>query len=165
MLKTFNKIYTNVDEITENLQDPFETVSVLVHALCAYNPDNEEVFYNMLQKLMGEAQPISNLLKQQIKERMKADEKWKFIGKSYFVGATNLNDYTPNVPYVVDIEDNPYSYQNEGFAVLHILCGGADNRRQITLRKMKDGRWLIWSDTILGLLSGIKAPESQNPWA
>ena len=104
-------------------------------------------------------------MKSNINERMSQNDKWSYIGKSYFVGATPDNDYTPIEPLSIDVFDNPYSYQNEGYIRLLLRSGGADSERFITLRKMKDGRWVVWSDSILGLLVDIRKPESQNLWA
>lgn len=166
MIKNFNTIFKTAAELkTQDLTDPFNTAALAVHAICNYNPDAPQECIDMLQVLFGEAQPLSNLMISQIRDRMMQNEKWKFIGKSYFVGATNTNDYTPNMPLQIEVVDNPYSYQNEGFAVLYLHSGGADSLRPITLRKMKDGRWVIWSDTIMGILTDIRTPESQNPWA
>lgn len=47
-------------------------------------------------------------------------------------------------------------------ARLFIRSGGADNPRQIDLRKAKDGKWYLWEQYIL---SDIRKPESSNPWA
>ena len=166
MVITYEKMIENEDEIkVEDMQDPFKTAGYAVHAICAYSPDNPERFYSMLTKLMGEAQEISNMMKSSINDRMKQNEKWPYIGKSYFVGATPENDYTPTMPISIEIKNNPYSYENEGYARLLLHSGGADSDRFITLRKMKDGRWVVWSDTIIGLLTDIKKPESSNPWA
>ncbi len=166
MTITYSKMINNADEINiEDMQDPFKTAGLAVHAICAYDPNNKEIFFDMLSKLMGEAQEISNLMKSNINERMSQNDKWPYIGKSYFVGATPDNDYTPIEPLSIDVFDNPYSYQNEGYIRLLLRSGGADSERFITLRKMKDGRWVVWSDSILGLLVDIRKPESQNPWA
>ena len=166
MTINYEKMINNADEINaEDMQNPFNTASLAVHAICAYDPNNTEVFFNMLSKLMGEAQEISNLMKSNINDRMKQNEKWPYIGKSYFVGATPDNDYTPMEPLTIEVFDNPYSYENEGYARLLLRSGGADAERPLTLRKMKDGRWVIWSDSIIGLLADIRKPESQNPWA
>lgn len=163
---TFEKLYSSVDELkTYSLNTPFETAALTANILCSYTKENKDNFYNMLQVLMGEVQPLSNLMKQQIDERMAQNDKWKYIGKSYFNGANKENDYTPNTPYEIEVEENPYSYTNEGYARLLLKSSGADNERPITLRKLKDGRWLLWSDSILGLLSDIRQPESENPWA
>ena len=165
MLIKFDKIYENADEMKEDLTSPFNTAALFVHAIASYRPDNEDNFYNMFKKLIGEAQEVSNFDRSFIKEQMAQGEKWKYIGKSYFVGATPENDYTPNEPLTIEIKENPYSYQEEGYARLLLNSGGTDNDRFITLRKMKDGRYVIWSDSYKGILSGIREPESSNPWA
>ena len=41
-------------------------------------------------------------------------------------------------------------------------CGGADSPRPVKLRLAKDGRWYLWEQY---LLTGIREPESSNPWA
>ena len=166
MVISYEKLIENENEISEEeMQDAFKTAGYVIHAICNYNPDNTDTFYSMLSKLMGEAQEISNLMKQSISDRMRQNEKWSFIGKSYFVGAVPDNDYTPSIPLSIEVKDNPYSYQEEGYARLLVHSGGADSDRFITLRKMKTGKWVLWSDTIIGLLSDIRKPESQNPWA
>ena len=47
---------------------------------------------------------------------------------------------------------------------LFIKSGGADSPRMIKLRnKPSTGEWFVWD--YVGLLSGVKTPVSQNPWA
>ncbi len=163
---TYNKILSSADEITpEKMQNPMETAGLVVHALCAYNPQNVDVCFSMIKKLLGEAQELSSLLRQQINDRMMQNEQWAYLGKSYFVGSKYTNDYKPDEPLTIEVKSGPYSYDNEGYATLFIHSGGADSDRQVTFRKMKDGRWVLWSDSILGLLPGIRKPESENPWA
>ena len=164
---TFEQELVSLEEYKKyELATPFETAALVVEAIAAYDKENKENFFEILQYLMGGSiQPISNLLKQQINDCMNQNEKWKFIGKSYFEGATNSNQYTPNTPNVVEVTENPYSYENEGFARLLLQSGGADSPRPITLRKSKDGKWYLWSDSILGLLADIRQPEEENPWA
>ena len=60
------------------------------------------------------------------------------------------------------MSENPYSYQNQGYATLYIRSGGADSPRSVQLRLAKDGKWYLWEQFIL---VGIRQPESQNPWA
>jgi hypothetical protein len=166
MFISYEKIINNENDFNlEDLQDAFKVAGYVVHAICNYTPENEEIFFNMLQFLMGPAQELSNLMKSSIKDRMNQNEKWPYIGKSYFKGATLDNDYTPSEPLTIEVNDNPYSYTNEGYARLLLKSGGADSERILTLRKMKDGRWVVWSDSIVGLLTDIRKPESTNPWA
>ena len=61
--------------------------------------------------------------------------------------------------------DNPYTDSEEGFKRLLVKSSGADNDRPVTVRLAKDGNYYIWSDTIMGLLTDIRKPESNNPWA
>ena len=162
---TFEKFYDNLDELKKySLTTPEETAALVANILNIYTPETQTNFFELLQYLMGDIQPLSNLLKQQINDRMTQNEKWKFIGKSYFLGSKPDNDYEPTKPYEVEINENSYSYSDAGFARLFLKSSGADNSRPITLRKTKDGKWLLWSDSILGLLVDIRKPESQNPW-
>ena len=85
-----------------------------------------------------------------------------YVPRSYFEGATPDNDYTPAEPYTIIVCENPYSYQNQGYATLYIKSGGADGLRSVQLREAKDGKWYLWEQF---LLSDIRPPESTNPWA
>lgn len=162
----FDKIINNIEEIKQyDRTNPYNVAALTIHTICNYNKESENTFYNMLQYLMGDNQEITPMMKQNIKDRMLQNNKYEFIGKSYFIGANNNNDYTPNIPYEIDINENDYSNQNEGYIRLLLKSGGADNPRFITLRLAKDGNYYLWSDSIIGLLTDIKPKESTNPWA
>ena len=60
------------------------------------------------------------------------------------------------------VSENPYSYQNEGYATLYMTSGGADSPRSVQLRKAKDGKWYLWDQF---LLADIRQPDSADPWA
>ena len=97
--------------------------------------------------------------KQFIRDRfMDAD----YVPRSYFLGATPDNDYQPSTPYTIRVSENPYSYDNQGYAKLFMSSGGADSPRQVTLRQAADGKWYLWEQFIL---VGIRKPKSTNPWA
>ena len=64
--------------------------------------------------------------------------------------------------YSINVSENPYSYQNEGYATLYVNSGGADSPRSVQLRLAKDGKWYLWEQY---LLAEIRKPESENPWA
>ena len=166
MVLNYDKIYSSKDEIKDLKRDnAFEVVGLVIHAISNYDPNNEEPFFDMLQVLMGEYQPISNMMQQQIKDRMTQNNKYTYIGKSYFVGATPENDYTPNEVLQVEIKENPYTDQEEGYKRLFVKSGGADSDRPIVLRLAKDGNYYVWSDSFMGILSDIRGLESSNPWA
>ena len=43
-----------------------------------------------------------------------------------------------------------------------MITHGADSAREIVLREAKDGKWYLWDQFIL---SDVRKPESENPWA
>ena len=157
----FSRIPSSLEEFTALPQaamaTPQDTAALTVLALSVY-PSNKEAALSMLNFLRG-PRPMSEYEKQFIRDRFMDKD---YVPRSYFVGATPQNDYTPSVPYTVIVNENPYSYQEENYATLHINSGGADSPRQVKLRLAKDGKWYLWEQF---LLSGIREPESMNPWA
>lgn len=139
------------------MSTPYDTAALTVLALSVY-PENKELSLKMLEALRG-PRPFSNMDKQFIADRFRGKE---YLMRSYFDGSSPENDYTPSVPYTVTVSENQYSYQESGFAKLFVACSGADSPRPVQLRKAKDGKWYLWEQF---LLTGIRQPESQNPWA
>jgi len=140
-----------------DMSTPFKTAALTVVALCLY-PTDRQLCFDMMAYLKGPA-GLSGIDKQFINDRFMDKD---YIPRSYFEGATPDNNYTPTKPLKVTVSDNPYSYQNEGYATLYIQSGGADSPRQVQLRKAKDGKWYLWEQY---LLSDIRKPESEDPWA
>lgn len=139
------------------LATPFDTAAMTVLALCFY-PEDKELSLAMLEYLRG-PRPMSSMEKQFIADRFRDKD---YVPRSHFEGAKPENDYLPNEPYTVSVIADQYSYLEEGYAKLFIPSGGADSPRPIKLRLAKDGKWYLWEQA---LLTGIRAPESGNPWA
>lgn len=139
------------------LSNPFDTAALTVLAFCFY-PQDKETSLAMVDYLKG-PKPLSGYDKSFIADRFRDSD---YVPRSYFNGATPQNDYLPSQPYTVTVFENPYSYQNAGYAKLFIRSGGADSPREVLLRLVKDGKWYLWEQFIL---VGIRAPESSNPWA
>ena len=139
------------------LATPFETAALTVLAL-AYYPQNKDLSLGILKLLKGPA-GLSEYEKQFIRDRFMDKD---YVPRSYFDGATPQNDYAPSTPWTVKVQDNPYSYQNEGRATLYVTSGGADSPRPIKLRLAKDGKWYLEEQMVL---ADIRKPESENPWA
>ena len=158
---TFSQIPKTLDQFLSLPQSamstPYDTAALTVLALSVY-PENKELALKMLEALRG-PRPLSNMDKQFIADRFRGKE---YLMRSYFDGSSPENDYTPSVPYTVSVSENQYSYQENGFAKLFVSCSGADSPRPVQLRKAKDGKWYLWEQF---LLTGIRQPESQNPWA
>ena len=139
------------------LDTPFATAALTILAFCFY-PENKDLSLQMLDFLRG-PRPLSVMDKQFIADRFRDKD---YVPRSYFEGATPNNNYLPSEPYSVTVSENPYSYQNEGYATLYVTSGGADSPRSVQLRLAKDGKWYLWEQY---LLADIRKPESENPWA
>ncbi len=138
------------------LDSPYKTAALTVCALCAYAAA-PEIGIEMLNALKG-PQPLSPYEKQFLRDRF-SDK--KYVPFSYFKGAAPDNDYTPERPFSVTIESNPYTYEQEGYAKLFLRSGGADSPRAVTLRSKGD-KWYLWEQF---LCADIRTPKSQDPWA
>ena len=112
----------------------------------------------MLNFLRG-PRPISNLDIAFLNERFSDGHHVPF---SYFKGAVPENDYTPDTPFTITVRSGPYSDANEGYKKLFIKSGGADSPREVVLRKLGDGRWMLWDQF---LLLSIRKGKSDEPWA
>lgn len=139
------------------MSTPFETAAMTVVALCVY-PYNKDESIKMLNHLRG-PRPLSNHEISFLADRFRDSN---YVPRSYFNGATPDNDYEPQAPFTITVSENPYSYENQGYAKLFIRSGGADNPREVLLRQAKDGKWYLWDQF---LLVSIRQPESANPWA
>lgn len=159
---TFAKIPENVSELKSlpeaSLDSPFKTTALTILALCRYEQNPNEVI-EMLNFLKGPVD-VSPYEKQFINERLR-DKYYKPF--SFFVGATPENGYIPSTPYTILVYENPYSFDNDGWAVLWLKSGGADNMRQIKLRKKPStGQWFL---NEIQCLSDIRIPAAEDPWA
>ncbi|MBQ8946696.1 MAG: hypothetical protein IJ058_07790 [Lachnospiraceae bacterium] len=158
----FGSIPTNEAELgklPESVMDtPYKTAALVMAVLCNYEKDPEATIA-MLNVLKG-PEEVSNYEKQFLKDRLDGKTYKPF---SFFEGATPSNNYTPNVPYAISISSNPYSFDNENWAVMYVQSSGADSPRQIKLRcKPSTGQWFL---NEIQCLSDIRVPVSDDPWA
>jgi len=142
-----------------SLDSPFKTAALTVCAICAYAAD-KNIGTEMLNWLRG-PRPLGNQDISFLNDRFRDGK--TYVPFSYFKGAKPDNDYTPNEPYTLTIFTNPYSDANPGYMKLFLESSGAENAREIVLRKREsDGKWFLWDQFIL---VGIKEPKSADPWA
>jgi len=139
------------------LASPFATAALTVCALCVYAAD-KSIGTEMLNFLRG-PRPLSNHDISFLNDRFSDGHHVPF---SYFKGAVPANDYTPDTPFTITVTSGPYSDANEGYKKLYIKSGGADSPREIVLRRLGDGRWMLWDQF---LLVSIRKPKSDDPWA
>lgn len=157
---TFAKLPENLAELKTlpeaALTDPFATAALTAAVLCNYEK-NVDATVEMLNFLKG-PQPLSPFEKQFLRDRLVGKS---YVPRSYFAGTSPANNYTPSVPYTITVEENPYSYTQENYAVLWIKSSGADSPRQVKMRS-KGENWYLWEQF---LLPDIRVPAEQDPWA
>ena len=140
------------------LDTAFKTTALTILALSRYESDPQTA-YAMLSWLKG-PEDFSTSEKSFLQDRLRGKE---YKVRSFFEGATPENDYTPNKPYVISVIENPYSFDNENWATLYVTSGGADNARNIKLRKKPStGQWFL---NDIQCLSDIRLPKSEDKWA
>lgn len=158
----FNELPTTVDMLRglpeANLKEPHYAASLLIPALCLW-PTNQRVALDMINFLKG-PQGLSTYEIQFINERLRGKE---YLPYSYFQDSTPENGYEPSFPYTVTISTVPTSFDEVAYAKLYLQSSGADSPRPVKLRqKSSSGQWFLWEQM---LLSGIREPVSQDPWA
>ena len=161
MVITINALPKTAEELKAiaDLSSPFNTAALTIAALMEYE-NNPDAAIDMLNFLKG-PEPLSEFQIQFIRERLRGK---MYVVRSYFKGTSPQNNYQPTTPYQLEVNENPYSYQNEGYATLYLTSSGADSPRPISLRnKPSTGEWFLWGD--ITYLSDIRIPTEQDPWA
>ena len=158
---TFQSLPKTVDDITSlkeaDLKDPYAVAALTLLSLTRYG-DSQADCYEMLNYLKG-PEPLSAYEKQFLRDRLQG-KTYKPI--SYFKGTSPSNNYTPTRPYTITVSSNPYSFQEDGWAVMHVNSSGADNARQIKLRQKKStGQWFL---NDIQCLSDIRLPAGEDKW-
>ena len=163
---SFDRLPRSVEELKAlpgaDLHDPFCVAGLAILALCEY-PKDQQVCFDMLDYLKG-PRPLTNLEKSFINDRFM--DGVDYVPRSYIEGASQANDYTPSVPYRITVKELAHSRDNfaEGYLRLFLTSSGADSERHLDLRyKPSTDQWFLWE--FPGILMGIKAPTSADPWA
>ena len=141
------------------LATPYQTAALTVLALCAYAAD-KAVGTEMLNWLRG-PRPLNGQEISFLNDRFRGGK--TYLPFTYFAGAAPDNNYTPAVPYTITVESNPVSDAEAGYKKLFLPCGGADDPRPVKLRRRgSDGKWFLWEQY---LLTGVRLPKADDPWA
>lgn len=162
----FSSLPQNAEELKlipgADLKDPYWTAAFTVAALCRF-PEDRDACVEMLNYLKG-PRPLTPLEISFIKDRFM--DGVDYVPRSYFLGTSPQNDYTPAKPYTVEIKELAHSRDNfnEGYLKLFIRSSGADSERYVVLRhKPSTDQWFLWE--FAGMLSGIRQPVSKDAWA
>lgn len=88
-----------------------------------------------------------------------------YLPLAYFEGATPENGYQPCVPYTLNVLADPRPQDIEpGYMRVFLKTSGADSPRPMKLRqKASTGEWFLWEYS--SILSGIRIPAAEDPWA
>lgn len=156
---TMDKLPKSVLELkseAEKMHSPEGTAILTIAALCLY-PENRDESLAMLDYLRG-PRPLSIAEKQFIRDRFMDKD---YVPRSYFKGATPDNDYTPDLPYELEVIDQELP-EEDGYETRYLRSGGADSLRPIKFRnKPSTGEWFLWEQL---LLAGIRELASKDPW-
>ena len=160
---TFPSLPTNLEQLKAlpeaSLTDPYAVAALSVLALTPFATNREESIA-MLNFLKG-PDPLNPAEIQQISDRFMDGKFYKV--NSFFEGAMPQNNYTPSKPYTVEVSVTPYSFENQGWAVMYLHSGGADNPRPVKLRqKPSTGQWFLVEIQYLG---DIRIPVAEDKWA
>ena len=159
----FEKLPQNVEEMkamrTFDQKDEYAVAAFTVAALLRFvsSPEDGKAMLNVLKG----PEDVSNLEVQMMYERLSDSD---YLIRSYFKGAEPENNYQPKDPWTVEMEEYSNSRDIDNYLYLYIVSGGADNPRQIQLRrKPSTGEWFVW--VFEGLLMDIRIPVSEDKWA
>jgi hypothetical protein len=162
---TFNSLPQNLQELQAlpeaSLTDPYATAALTLAALTRYGTSTSDCI-QMLNFLKG-PEPLTGYQAQFIRERLQGKT---YKPYSFFHGATPQNNYTPSRPYKVTVKTNQYSFQTDGegheWCTVWVTSGGADNPREISLRKKgSTGQWFL---NDIKCLSDIRTPAGEDKW-
>ena len=144
-----------------SLDTPFKTAALTVCALCAYGAD-KNIGKEMLNWLRG-PRPLNGQDISFLNDRFRDGK--SYIPFSYFVGASPENGYTPRTPYRLNVLADPRPQDIEpGYLRVFLKTAGADSPRPMKLRqKASTGEWFLWEYS--SILSGIRIPAAEDPWA
>lgn len=147
--------------LTESLPKVPESVCALF--LCALElfSENREEGTQAMNSLRG-PRPISVYDTQFLTDRLRGKA---YLPMAYFSGATPENGYVPQRPFVLDVLPDTRPQDVEpGYLRLFLKTSGADSPRPIKLRqKASTGEWFLWEYS--SVLSGIRIPATEDPWA
>ncbi len=179
---TFTTVPTCYEEIIQyTLDSPYKTMALYFLALRTWQPDNETDCLEMLDYLTNPnvesgrtdagGKGISKKFSEYsfwidfLRDRMKQNDKYRFIGDAYLGGASPSNDYRPDLPITVTVRQSaydPYKAAEGGSPELSqvlIHLDGADNDRYGLLYQDQRGDWRFFSDNWKGLLADVQTPS------
>ena len=141
-----------------DITKPENTCAMFLCALQMYI-DNKDAGVDAMNMLRG-PRPMTPYDIQFLRDRLRDK---KYLPMAYFEGATPQNGYKPNMPYTLNVLHDPRPQDiEEGYIRVFLKTAGADSPRPVKLRG-KGGKWYLWEYS--SVLSGIRIPAQEDPWA
>lgn len=159
---TIQSVPTTFEEFSalpqNDLSKPENTCALFLIALELYIKD-KDAGIAAVNELRG-PRALSNYDIQFLRDRLRDKT---YLPLAYFEGASPENNYTPKEPLTLDVlpDSRPQDIE-EGYIRMFLKTAGADSPRPIKLRQ-KDGLWYLWEYS--SILSGIRIPQKEDPWA
>ena len=159
-----------IQKIPENLQEfeilavkgrqPEQICALLLCALSLFGKNMTDGV-NAMNLLRG-PKPMTPYDAQFLRDRLRGKA---YLPLAYFEGATPENGYQPRVPYRLNVLADPRPQDIEpGYLRVFLKTAGADSPRPMKLRqKASTGEWFLWEYS--SILSGIRIPAAEDPWA
>ena len=137
-----------------------EVCAAFLCALNLYLKDKDAGVAAM--NLLRGPRPMTPYDVQFLRDRLRGKE---YLPLAYFEGAAPENSYAPHQPYTLNVLPDPRPQDvEEGYVRVFLKTAGADSTRPIKLRcKPSTGEWFLWEYS--SILSGIRTPAAQDPWA
>lgn len=162
MQVTFNEMPASFEQFSAmpqiDLTHPENTCAMFLVALNLFIK-NKDAGIEALNLLRG-PRPLSNYDIQFTQDRLRGKS---YLPLAYYDGSTPENGYDPASPYTLQVFPDPRPQDCEaGYLRLFLKTAGADSPRPIKLRQ-KGENWYLWEYS--SILSGIRIPASEDPWA
>ena len=162
MTVVFSKFPKNLDEFKAmpfaDMKTPENTCAMF---LCAVNlfANNKSEGTEAMNILRG-PRPMLPYDVQFLTDRLRGK---KYLPMAYFKGARPDNNYKPDEPVTLEVipDKRPQDIE-EGYIRVFLETAGADSPRPVKLRRKGD-MWCLWEYS--SVLSGIRIPKEEDPWA
>lgn len=145
---------------SELKQTPDGVCALFLCAVRLFDKNKDEGTQAM--NILRGPRPMAPYDVQFLRDRLRGKE---YLPLAYFEGATPENGYAPRQPYTLNVQSDPRPGDVEdGYIRVFLKTSGADSPRPIKLRKKAStGEWFLWEYS--SILSGIRIPVSEDPWA
>ena len=163
MRVTILKLPTNLSEfemLAEERREPEQVCALLLCALSLFGKNKSDGTAAM--NLLRGPRPMTPYDVQFLCDRLRGKS---YLPLAYFDGAAPENGYQPFVPYTLNALADPRPQDIEpGYLRVFLRTDGADSPRPVKLRQKGTTReWFLWEYS--SVLSGIRIPTAEDPWA